>query len=77
MRGQTVAPGASDLLIIAFDAFGQVEVNDEAHIGLVDAHAKRDGGNDDLCIIADEGFLIPAPFRIIQSRMIWADSVTL
>src|SRR5258706_3882977 len=77
MRGQTVTPGATDFLIITFDALGQIEVNDKTYVGLVDAHAERDGGNNNLRIIADEGFLIFAAIRIFKPSMIWADGIAL
>ena len=32
--------------------FWQVEVDHEAHVGLIDAHAEGDDGDDDLHIIA-------------------------
>src|SRR5512147_1342275 len=76
VRGQAVTPGTTDLLIIIFDALGQVEVNDEAYVGLVDAHAKGDGRNDDLRIVADEGILISFSFRIFESCVIWAGRVS-
>jgi hypothetical protein len=41
--GRAVAAGAAGLLVIALDALRQVEVRDEAHVGLVDAHAEGDG----------------------------------
>ena len=58
VRRQAVAPGAADLLVIAFDALGQVVMHDKAHVGLVDAHAKGDRGHDDLHIVADEQLLV-------------------
>ena len=36
----TVAPRAPRLLIVSFWAFGKPPVKDEAHIGLIHAHAK-------------------------------------
>ena len=41
--GQPVAAGAADLLVIALDIGRHVGVQHEAHVGLVDAHAERDG----------------------------------
>ena len=70
IRGQSVASCASDLLIITLDALRQIEVNDEAHIRLVDAHAERDGGDDDLRVVADERLLILFSFDILQPRVI-------
>ena len=45
--GQAVAAGAADLLIVGLDRRGHVGVKDEAHVGLVDAHAEGDGRADD------------------------------
>ena len=42
-----VAAGAADLLRVALQALGQVVVVDVADVGLVDAHAERDRGDDD------------------------------
>ena len=39
---QPVTPGASDLLIIALDAAGQIGMADVAHVRLVDTHAEGD-----------------------------------
>ena len=36
----------------------QVAVDDEADVGLVDAHAERDGGDDHVHLVADEGVLV-------------------
>jgi hypothetical protein len=46
-RGESVAAGAADLLVVALDGVGQLVVDDEARVGLVDAHAERFGGDDD------------------------------
>ena len=51
--GAPVAAGASGLLIVSFDALGQIEMRDEAHVRLVDAHAERDGGDDHHAVLAD------------------------
>src|SRR5688572_16332566 len=74
---QTVASGAADFLIVTFDALRQIEVNDKTYIGFVDAHAERDRGNDDLYIVANEGFLIPPPLRIVQACMIRTNRIPL
>ena len=44
---QAVAPGAPGLLIVGLDAGWQVQMGDEAHVRLVDAHAESDGGYHD------------------------------
>ncbi len=46
--GSTVAPAAAGLLVVGLEARGQRPVGDGAHVGLVDAHAERVGGDDDL-----------------------------
>ncbi len=52
LGGQAVAAGPARLLVVALDGLGQVVVHDEAHVGLVDAHAEGDGGDDDLQVVA-------------------------
>ena len=46
--GLAVAAGAADLLVVGLDRGGQGDVEDGADVGLVDAHAEGDGGDDDL-----------------------------
>src|SRR5690606_301019 len=53
-----VAAGAARLLVVALEALGQVEVRHEANVGLVDAHAERDGGYHDHPVLAQETFLV-------------------
>src|SRR5674476_1505125 len=48
-----VAARAAGLLIIGLDALGQIEMRDEAHVRLVDAHAERDGGDLSLIHISE------------------------
>ncbi len=45
--GEAVAAGAADLLVEGFDRGGESGVDDGADVGLVDAHAEGDGGDDD------------------------------
>src|SRR5262247_1059912 len=77
MRGQTVTPSAPNFLIITFNAFWQIKMNHETYIRFVDAHAKSDGGNDNLHIIADESFLIFLALHIFQPCVIWANGIAL
>ena len=49
-----VASGTSSLLIIAFERLGDVVVDNEAHVGLVDAHSEGDGGDDDVDALHQE-----------------------
>jgi hypothetical protein len=45
-----VAAGAPDLLEVRLEALREVDVVDVADVGLVDAHAEGDRGNDDVPI---------------------------
>src|SRR5690348_9431274 len=53
-RGAAVASGAAGLLSVGFERAGKLVVDDEAHIGLVYAHAEGDGGDDDASTSGDE-----------------------
>ena len=55
---QPVAARAAGLLVVALDRLRQVEVRDEAHVGLVDAHAERDRGDHDDAVLAQEAGLV-------------------
>ena len=49
-----VASGTARLLIVALKRLGYVVVNDEAHIGLVDAHAKGNGSHNNINLLHEE-----------------------
>ena len=73
-----VSAGASRLLEIVLQRAGYVRVNHQAHIGLIDAHAKRVGRDDDLQLSADEalldvllGFRLEAGMKEIGSDVPW------
>jgi hypothetical protein len=70
LRRQPIAAGTADLLIVALQVLGQVEVEDEAHVGLVDAHAEGDGGHHDGHIRAHKVALVAPPRGIVQTGMI-------
>ncbi len=55
--GCAIAAGATDFLVVAFEGAGKAGVNDGADVGLVDAHAEGDGGDDDFKLSALEGAL--------------------
>ena len=65
-----VAAGAPGLLIIGLDAFRQIEMRDEAHVGFVDAHAERDGGDDHDAVLVDEAILIAGAQAGVEAGMI-------
>ena len=56
--GEAVAAGAAGFLVVAFDVAREVVVDDEADVGLVDAHAEGDGGADDADFVAEEEVLV-------------------
>ena len=62
-RGLAVAAGAADLLVVALDARGQRGVHDGPDVGLVDAHAEGDGGDDDVELAAEEAGLHAVALR--------------
>ena len=70
MGGQAVAPGAAGLLVIAFDVLGHVQVRHKTHIGLVNAHAKRNGGHHHNALFAQKPVLVPLPNARIHPRVI-------
>ena len=57
-RRIAVAARAARLLIVAFEVARQVVVDHRAHVGLVDAHAEGDGGDQHRHLVADEARLI-------------------
>ena len=67
---QSVAAGASDLLIVAFDRARHVPVDDVADIGFVDAHAERNGGDHHLELVARKGVLEPIARRRFHAGVV-------
>jgi hypothetical protein len=53
-RRVAVAPGAPGFLVIRFEALGQIEVGNEAHVGLVDPHPESNGGHHHQPVLAQE-----------------------
>ena len=53
-----IAAGAARLLIVSLDALGHVVMDDVAHVGLVDTHAKGVGGDHHLNVVVDKGTLL-------------------
>ena len=69
-RGQAVAPGATRLLVVPLDRLRQVEVGDEPHVGLVDAHAERDGGDHHEALLAQEPALVAGAHPGVETRVV-------
>jgi hypothetical protein len=49
-----VTSGAPDLLVVGVEGLGDVGVDHEADVGLVDAHAERRGRHDDVEFVVEE-----------------------
>jgi hypothetical protein len=67
---QPVAPGAPGFLVIGLDALRQVEVRDEAHVRLVDAHAEGDGGDHDDAFLVEEARLVRGAHAGVEARVV-------
>src|SRR3569832_644220 len=65
-----VAPGAAGFLVVALDRARQVEVRDEAHVGLVDAHTERERGDHDDAVLAQEFFLMAAARVVVHAAVV-------
>ena len=65
-----VAPGAPRLLVVALDRLGQVQVGDEAHVRLVDAHAEGDGRDHDDPVLAQEAALVRGADLSVQAGVV-------
>src|SRR3546814_7700630 len=61
---------SAGFLVVALDRLGQVEVGDEAYVGLVDAHAEGDGGDDHHALVAQETALVLRARRRIQAGVV-------
>ena len=68
--GQPVAPGAAGFLVVALDVLRQVEVGDEAHVGLVDPHAEGDGRDHHQPFFAQEAVLVAPPYRAVEPGVV-------
>jgi len=69
-RRPAIAPCTTDLLVVALHRAGQVVVDHEAHIALVDAHAEGDGGADHMELALDEVVLHAAALLRLQPRVV-------
>ena len=65
-----VTAGAAGLLVVPLQRFGNVVVNDVAHVGLVDAHAESDRGDDHLDALHQEIVLVGSPRHGVHARMV-------
>jgi hypothetical protein len=65
-----IAPAATGFLVVALQALGDVVVDHEAHIGLVDAHAEGDGGHDHVHVLHQEAVLVAGALRGVHAGMV-------
>jgi hypothetical protein len=65
-----VASGTAGFLVVAFDRSRQIHVRDEAHVGLVDAHAESERRDHDDAVLAQESFLVLAPRRVVHATVV-------
>ncbi len=68
--GEPVAASAAGFLVVGLDRFGQVEMGDEAHVRLVDAHAERDGRHHDDAVLALESRLVRGTRLRVHARVV-------
>src|SRR5208283_560656 len=60
----------SGLLVIGFEGFGEIVVDNEAYIRLVDPHAERDGRTDDLHGVFQKSVLHALPLLPGKARVV-------
>ena len=61
---QSVASGASGLLVIALQIFRQIVMHNKTHVWFIDAHSERDGGSDHAHVVAQKCILMFCAFHI-------------
>ncbi len=71
LRGQSIPPGPSDLLIVAFNVFGNGKMDNKTNIGFVDAHAESYCGHNDLNVIPCKTLLVLISLKGIHTCMVW------
>lgn len=67
---QAVTAGAPDLLVIAFQVFGQVVMENEADIGFINAHTESDGGDDDGDVVTDKLLLVETAVGVVEAGVV-------
>ena len=72
-RGLAVAASAAGLLVIGFERAGHVVMDDEADVGLVDAHAESVGGDGDGAGGLHELFLVGGAGCGVHATVISSD----
>ena len=65
-----VTPGPPGLLVVGLEGARHRVVDDQAHVGLVDPHAKRARGDDGAERLVHEGVLHARALRVLEPRVI-------
>ena len=65
-----IAAGSSGFLVISFEAFGNIIMDDIPYVGFVDPHTKSNGSNDHVCFFHQERILIARTLLRIHAGMI-------
>ena len=73
----SVTTCTAGFLVVVFHTLWHVVMDDETHVGLVDSHSKRVGGNHNLGAVIDEIILAFLADLCVHSRMITGDRNTL
>ena len=70
IRPLAIPPRTANLLIIALQVLGEVSVNDEPDVGLVDAHPERNGRHHQRRLVVKEALLVAAAHGVFQAGVI-------
>ena len=70
VRRQPVTAAATGFLVVSLKGFRQIEVSDKAHVGFVDAHAERHGGDHDQAFLIEKALLVVSSGVVGQTGVI-------
>ena len=67
---QAIPAATPGFLVVRLEGLGQVQVRDEPHVGLVDAHAERHGRDHDQAFLVEEALLVMGSGFVGQAGVI-------
>src|SRR6266849_3362413 len=70
LRFESIAPGASALLLIVLDRLRHAGVEHESDVGAIDAHSKGDGGDDQVALLRRKLLLRSAALFRLETGVI-------
>src|SRR5690606_40797854 len=70
LRGHAVAARTAGLRVVALDRLGQVDMGDEAHVGLVDAHAEGDRRHHHHAVALQEPALVLGAYLRLHAGVV-------